>query len=101
MRESVMVNMSLNEFKDFVKGILLEASEDRIRLGERDEEERPINQREAAKFLDVSEVTIISWKKQGKIPYEQLPGSAKVRFYKSQLRAVIQRNPHLLQASRK
>ena len=60
-----------------------------------------MNQKEAAKFLGVSQSTLISWKKKKLVPYEQLPGSSKIRFYKSQLKLVRLHNPGLLQAARK
>lgn len=63
-------------------------------------EEDMLNQKEAASFLGISQTTIIKWKKEGKIPYEQAPGSSKVRFYKSQLLAAVRQNSHLLQAAR-
>ncbi|MDW3209294.1 MAG: helix-turn-helix domain-containing protein [Reichenbachiella sp.] len=64
-------------------------------------EDKPLNQRQAAEFLGISQTTIITWKKKGLIPFEQAEGSSKVRYYKSQLKAAIQKNRHLLQAARK
>lgn len=69
-----------------------------ISIDESEDEE--LNQKEAARFLGISQTTIIKWKKAGKIPYDQVPGSSKIRFYKSQLRKAVRRNPHLLQAAR-
>jgi excisionase family DNA binding protein len=51
-----------------------------------------LNQKQAAEFLGITQATLIRWKKQGKVPYHQLPGSSKITFYKSQLRAALQRN---------
>ena len=59
------------------------------------------NQKQAAQYLGISQSTLIAWKKKGAVPYEQLPGSSKIFYYKSQLKAVIQQNPKLLQAARK
>jgi hypothetical protein len=50
-----------------------------------------LNQKLAAKFLDVSQSTLIRWKRMGKVPFEQLPGSSKVTYYKSQLRTARQK----------
>lgn len=61
----------------------------------------PLNQKEAAEFLGISQTTIIAWKKKGLIPFEQAEGSSKVRYYKSQLKAAVQKNRHLLQPARK
>jgi hypothetical protein len=59
-----------------------------------------VNQKQAAEFLGITQSTLIRWKKLGMVPFEQLEGSTKVFFYKSQLKHVIQQNPKLLQASR-
>lgn len=67
---------------------------------EQDDDER-LNQKQAAEFLGITQATLIRWKKQGKVPYQQLPGSSKVTYFKSQLRATLQRNAQLLQPIRK
>jgi hypothetical protein len=36
-----------------------------------------MNQKEAAKFLGITEATLIRWKKKGSVPYDQVPGSNK------------------------
>ncbi len=82
-------------FKDFleeIKGTI--AAQEGVVNNEK------MNQKEAAKFLGITEATLIRWKKKELVPYEQLPGSAKITYYKSQLKATIQRNPKLLQAPR-
>ena len=60
-----------------------------------------LNQKQAAEYLGVTQATLIRWKKKGRVPCQQLPGSTKVTYYKSQLKAVLQRNPELLQPPRK
>lgn len=55
-----------------------------------------LNQKQAAKFLGITQATLIRWKKLGKVPYQQLQGSSKVTYYKSQLRLALQRNPEIL-----
>jgi hypothetical protein len=65
------------------------------------ENEEKLNQKQAAKYLGITQSTLIRWKKNGLVPCEQLPGSTKVTYYKSQLKSIIQRNPGLLQATRK
>ena len=97
MEKSVTISMSVTEFKDLIRESIDERSS--IMLDDPEVEEE-MNQREASKFLGISQTTIIKWKREGKIPFEQVPGSSKVRFYKSQLRKAVQRNPHLLQGSR-
>jgi predicted DNA-binding transcriptional regulator AlpA len=60
-----------------------------------------LNQKQAAVFLGITEATLIRWKKQGKVPCQQLPGSSKVTYYKSQLKAALQRNADLPQTAGK
>jgi hypothetical protein len=60
-----------------------------------------LNQKQAAVFLGITQATLIRWKKQGKVPCQQLPGSSKITYYKSQLKVALQRNPGLLQAAGK
>lgn len=59
-----------------------------------------LNQKQAAEYLGITQSTLIRWKKNGLVPCEQLPGSTKVAYFKSQLKAVLQRNPNLLQPPR-
>jgi len=98
MERAVTISLSLEEFKDVIRESIQEYQNDSsLQVVE---EEETLNQKEAAEFLSISQTTIIKWKKEGKIPYQQVPGSSKIRFYKSQLRKAVQRNPHLLQAAR-
>lgn len=60
-----------------------------------------LNQKQAAEFLGITQATLIRWKKKGLVPVEQLPGSTKVSYYKSQLKQILQRNPNLLGVARK
>lgn len=69
--------------------------------GSGQQDEAVMNQKQAAAFLGISQSTLISWKRKNLVPYEQLPGSSKVRYYRSQLKMVCQQNPDLLQAARK
>jgi hypothetical protein len=64
-------------------------------------QDRIMNQKEAAEFLGITQSTLITWKKRGLVPYEQLEGSSKIRFYKSQLKLVLLKNRDLLQPARK
>ena len=96
MEKVISINMTIKEFQNLIREsiifnepIISESSEDEI-----------MNQKSAADFLGISQTTIIKWKKEGKIPYEQAPGSSKVRFYKSQLLAAVRQNKHLLQPAR-
>jgi len=98
MQKNVTITFTIDELKQVIIDSLEELSPIQSpRFDKKDE----MNQKEAANFLGVSETTIIKYKKQGKIPYEQIPGSTKVRFYKSELRKTISKNRHLLQPSRK
>ena len=95
-----LVILSKKELEKIFKDFLDEIRNSKVILSENIEDER-MNQKEAAEYLGVSQATIIRWKKNGLVPCDQLPGSSKVTYYKSQLRAVVQRNPKLLQLPRK
>ena len=97
MQKSVLISMSIDELKQIIIDSIEESSPSLLPKIENDE----MNQKQAALFLGVSEATIIKYKKEGKIPYEQLPGSTKVRYYKSELKKTVSQNRHLLQPSRK
>lgn len=97
MERAVTISLSLKEFKEIIRESIQEYQTDTLEVSEDSE---ILNQKQAAEFLGISQTTIIKWKKEGKIPYQQIPGSSKVRFYKSQLRRTVQQNPHLLQAAR-
>jgi predicted DNA-binding protein (UPF0251 family) len=97
MQKNVTITFSLDEFKQAIRETLEVSPSSSTFNSEEDE----MNQKDAAKFLGVSQTTIIKYKREGKIPYEQLPGSTKVKYYKSQLKKVISKNRHLLGPSRK
>ena len=65
------------------------------------ENDEKLNQKQAAEYLGITQSTLIRWKKNGLVPCDQLAGSSKVTYFKSQLKAVLQRNPTLLQPPRK
>ncbi len=50
-----------------------------------DDKSEQLNQRQAAKYCDVTEATLIRWKRLGKVKYYQLPGSSKIIYLKSDL----------------
>lgn len=97
MQKNIFISLSIDELKQVIIDSIQEIHPLQNSVSESDF----MNQKQAAKYLGVSEPTIIKYKKEGKIPFEQLPGSTKVRFYKSELRSVLSRNRHLLQPSRK
>ena|SRR5688572_4786535 len=61
-------------------------------------EEDRLTQREAAKFLGISVTSLISWKKQGKVPYYQIGRS--IFFSKAELLKLARRNPSLVKPTR-
>lgn len=63
--------------------------------------EDEMNLKSCAAWLGVSQSTLISYKKRKLLPYQQLEGSSRVRFYKSEILKVLQKNPDLLQPARK
>lgn len=99
MGEIILTSISKSELEDIITRTVQKVL---VKVPAIDNgEEQIFNQKQAAKFLGITESTLISWKKTGKVPYEQLQGSSKIRFYKSQLKLVLMQNPGLLQAARK
>ncbi len=61
-------------------------------------EEDRLSQKEAAKFLGISVTSLISWKKQGKVPYYQIGRS--IFFSKAELLKLARKNTGLIKSSR-
>jgi predicted DNA-binding transcriptional regulator AlpA len=97
---SELVITSKEDLEKMLKSIISQITVGNSFPSEHTKEER-LNQKQAAEYLGITQATLIRWKKQGRVPCDQLPGSTKVTYYKSQLKAVLQRNPGLLQAPRK
>lgn len=96
---SEIILTTKRELEEIITNSLKRLSVQDLLTGQQNEE--VMNQKQAALFLGVSQSTLISWKKKGLVSYQQLRGSSKVRYYKSQLMLVLQQNPDLLQAARK
>ncbi len=60
-----------------------------------------LDQKSAARFIGISEQTLIRWRRNKMVPFEAIPGSSKIFFYKSQLKAVLRKNHSLLANSKK
>lgn len=90
-----LVITSREDLEKMLKGIISQLTWQNSSNIEPRNDER-LNQKQAAKYLGITQATLIRWKKLGRVPCEQLPGSTKVTYFKSQLRAAMQRNPQLL-----
>lgn len=97
---SELVITSKEELEKMLRSLVAEVFRTTPGFPENEGEEK-LNQKQAAEYLGITQSTLIRWKKNGLVPCEQLPGSTKVTYYKSQLKSIIQRNPGLLQAARK
>ena len=89
---SELVITSREDLEKMLKSILAQFSKSAPPSFDSDKGDR-LNQKQAAEYLGVTEATLIRWKKLGRVPCEQLPGSTKVTYFKSQLKAAMQRNP--------
>lgn len=91
-KELVLTSLTKDELKNIIRSVFLEVSEIKT-----DPDEVPINQKEALRILQCSAPTLLHWRSLGIIPFEKpYPGSRKVRYYKSQLKAAMLQNSHLL-----
>lgn len=83
------------DLKRAVKLIINEIRKiDTINASPNNPEEDRLTQKEAADFLGISVTSIISWKKQGRVPYFQIGRS--IFYSKSELLAIARKNPELL-----
>ncbi|NOS93000.1 MAG: hypothetical protein HOP30_13835 [Cyclobacteriaceae bacterium] len=88
---SELVITTKDDLEKMLRNILLQIATPSN--GTFDDKGERLNQKQAAEYLGITEATLIRWKKQGRVPCEQLPGSSKVTYFKSQLKAAMQRNP--------
>ena len=84
MNQSIVTNMSSKEFGELLTDILKAQLEKSRGLAESNESK--LSQREAAQFLRVSQPTIIKWRKNGLLPYHNIPGTKRYYYYKSELK---------------
>ncbi len=89
-----LVITSKEDLERMLKSIFVQFTKSTPSTLDPDRAER-LNQKQAAEYLGVTEATLIRWKKSGRVPYEQLPGSSKVTYFKSQLKAAL-RNHQVL-----
>ena len=94
MEQSFITTYNPKELKSLIKQAITEINENDISIGSKENEDIFFDQRQAAKFLNISLPTIIKWKKNGKIPYYQ--EGRKVLFNKSELLKAMHKNDSLL-----
>lgn len=94
MEHTFITSYNPKEFKSLIKQALFEITEESGNGGSKNNEEVYFDQRQAAKFLNISLPTIIKWKKTGKIPYYQ--EGRTVLFKKSELLDALRKNEALL-----
>ncbi len=94
MKDLKLMVLDKTELQELISNAINQAN--LITEEQQDSNEKPMNQRMAADYLDISQTTIIKWRKENKIPFEQIPGTNKIRYYKSQLKKVLSRNQQLL-----
>lgn len=91
-KELILTSLTKDEFRNMIRSVFIEMSEVIV-----DEDEKPISQADALKELNCSAPTLLHWRSLGLIPFEKpYPGSRKVRYYKSQLKAAMLQNAHIL-----
>ncbi len=94
MKDLKLMVLDKTELQELISNAINQAN--LITEEKQDSNEKPMNQRMAADYLDISQTTIIKWRKENKIPFEQIPGTNKIRYYKSQLKKVLSRNQQLV-----
>ena len=81
MQRNILISITPDELKFLIKENILELNN--IRPTEKDE--RHLSQQEACELLQISQTTIIEWKKRGLIPYRQILNTRKIYYLKSEL----------------
>jgi len=100
MSNPILYGFSKSDLEQVVRKVITEIRKTDIIQGSPvNSEEDKLTQKEAAKFLGISVTSLISWKKKGKVPYYQIGRS--IFFSKSQLLKLAQKNPGLVQSSRR
>lgn len=57
-------------------------------VSNKQENEQPINQQEICRFLDITEPTLIRWRKKGKIPFLKI--GSRILYQKSAVLAALE-----------
>ena len=94
------INMPADELINIIKKIITEYSPVQNIITSNNIDDK-MNQKEAAKFLGLCESTMVKYKKIGILPYHQVPGSALIVYYKSELIEFMRRSPEYHKPSRK
>lgn len=81
MNQNIIYSISPNEFKNLIR----DAVKELVPVAQPEGKEK-LNQKQAAKYLGVSQPTIISWKKKELIPYHQIPNTRKIYYLRSELK---------------
>ena len=81
MQRNILISISPDELKALIKETFFELNSDQPI----DKDERHLSQKEACELLQISQTTIIDWKKRGLIPYHQIRNTRKIYYLKSEL----------------
>ena len=81
MQRTILISLNPEELKAIIKEAILELNENYPN----DKDEKHLSQKEASELLQISQTTIIEWKKKGLIPYHQIPNNRKIYYLKSEL----------------
>ena len=99
MSNVMFYSHSKDDLKRAVKMIIDEIRKTEIIDEKPDLAKDRLSQREAASFLGISVTSIISWKKQNKLPFFRI-GNA-VFYSKSDLTKLANKNQHLVKQAKK
>lgn len=100
MSNSILYGFSKSDLEHVVRKVITEIRKTNIvQDSPINPEEDRLTQKEAATFLGVSVTSLISWKKQGKVPYYQIGRS--IFFSKAELLKISRKNRDLLNPNNK
>ncbi len=95
MKNTILFSLTLDEFKDILKESISEMTLAKQSPKDNRSEESFLTQRQAAKYLQITEPTIIKWKKENRIPYYQ--NGRRILYKKSELLQALRKNNHLIE----
>jgi len=88
MENIFLTSLSAPELRQLVRQEL-ESSLDKLGQVSKGQDEQPVNTKELCCFLDITEPTLIRWRKKGKIPFLQI--GSRILYQKSAVLAALEK----------
>ncbi len=90
MENIFLTSLTTPEVREIFRQELASYFNDERHESNTSDNEKPITVKELCKFLNITEPTLIRWRKKGKIPFIQI--GSRILFQKSKVIAAIEKN---------